>query len=1317
MASLLSEVPSSGKEGDMTVGKQGAVSEIHLLTTDTLLSELVNGCEVSLGGEKRLGIASSDARAMLDWYRRNPNKWAANLNGDDVEALIDLVGSEPPSVTPAVGAGDSPSGSRLRLLKLRAHRFAGLHVYGKTSEPPDIFEFAPEKPTTLFEGPNGSGKTSIANAIVWCLTGHLIRSQRVPEQGPVEFPCEVSHAHGTSTKHPMSAITPLPHAHSDLPVDGAPIPADGWVELTFCDARGNPLPSIVRRQERTPRGKIVEVAPDFAGIDLDPIAWRIATTMPALLPFLSIGSTSQLGEAVARLTGLADLVDLAKHSDKVSDRITARTVKEQNSKLEQAAQQYREQASDLQAIVDEHSDMTIEGGLPIVEAADTKDRLHTISNRFADLKTTRLAAAREVLGQTFEPEHRQARDGLEQSVRPAIEQVKQLFGLPAISRLLALKLDKEQAAKVVELVGAVEAESATLNELASSPDLARRAQLYARVSGWMHDHDEAHGDKCPICIRSLEGTVDPVTGRGVTDHLTEAAKDRDIVARTVAEWSSLWLGRLVRELPESFSREARRDLPSSPVDLLREGFLKELFETETMSGTLATLSSDATRLFNKHAVTLPAFEEPADFKLPEQLSAANALEQMIVRINRAVAFAEWRERNSAQLRKLSLIYQKGEEGSEDADRAISKRLAALLAIVEGATPLNSAIELVGRMIRSKGEYDRAETRIVACGKAKEALAIIAPLGGLAQTQVDALRTKLHRRSEHWRKEMFRNATEFAPELTNTGMDARGVLELRVGRQGVEAPAQHISNASALRGALLGFFLAFREHVLATRGGLEMLVLDDPQELLDNDNRERLARGLSKLARTGAQLLVTTHDRKFARSVVGENRADDAVAHVSVHPVNAVRPTLSLSPAIEEVDRKREDFFKNPDDAIRAQDYASALRVFLEGRLGDLFDELPYPAYSAGIKALTLFPLVNKLKGLVATGDGELFMSTTVRRFADNPALAFGAEARLVLNKSHHDKASISYMDVKNVAPQFAQLRSSIEDVHQQFRYHRWREPLVPNTPSDNVVGLKPMARPSFAVPLCPDIAAFVGKLSNEGTQDVAEEQLTGEWFDSKSLYFVRGETLGFAIPSGAVAVVESEPYPGRDQNLVIARPKGQVLARRLVRATGSTGISLAAQMPDPRQSRKSLIFDDSKVKLHRIVGAIFSTMPPPRGGDEATEIAEVPELGRITIAYRVKEDSAIPLALPGQIVLGGDELQPSDLDAWEGKLIAISLSTGANLFKRVGARLTGRLRHLRQFETIGGLGSSVVIATEPLDPAPDVPVMTSARKIVGVLYD
>ena len=148
-----------------------------------------------------------------------------------------------------------------------------------------------------------------------------------------------------------------------------------------------------------------------------------------------------------------------------------------------------------------------------------------------------------------------------------------------------------------------------------------------------------------------------------------------------------------------------------------------------------------------------------------------------------------------------------------------------------------------------------------------------------------------------------------------------------------------------------------------------------------------------------------------------------------------------------------------------------------------------------------------------------------------------------------------------------------------------------------------------------------------------------------------------------------------------------------------------------------MTYDEGKVRLYRIVGAIFTDMPPSVGGGEATPIANAPELTRIETAYRVREDSAIPLALPGQVILGGAELSSNDLNAWEGKLVAVTLKDGTSVFKRVGARLGGPLDHLRQFETIGGLGSSIVIATETIDDMASMPVMASARRVLGVLYE
>lgn len=1295
-----------------------ASRDIHLLTIDALLADLIGGRAVALGGGEQLTLASDDARAVLDWYRRNRGKWQVNLSAGDTNAIIDVIGTPPPTIEAEPGAGSAHAVRLLRLVKIEAHRFGGLHAYGRPSAPPASFVFEPGKPVTLTEGVNGSGKTSIANAIIWCLTGHLIRSQRPPEEGPLEFACEVTRDDGTTTTHAMSAITPLPPKSAELPPDGEPIPADSWVELTFADATGALLPPLRRTQNRTARGKLIETAPDLDAVGIDPIAWRIATTMPALLPFLSVGSASQLGEAVTRLTGLAELVDLARHAEKMSVRVRKTAMPEIESQRVVIVRHYQQAVDDLAAIVVETPTIAFEGTAPAVDEQNSADRIAEVTNHFVDLKAKALSEARDVLGDGFDPENKQSRDDLEGSIAPAIERLRTVGELPSISRLAALKVDTAGVATVVALLAQVETEAATLAQLAADPNWARRAQLYAKVSAWMHDHAHVDDGNCPVCVGQLHGACDPVTGAPIVDHLAEAARDREVIARTIAEWSAHWIGHLLQALPPAIAKEARGELPSDPAALLRAGLADELFASEPFRGALFALQADAVKLIDERLARLPEFTEPAARPLPTALATGAArLQQMIDRIDRALAFAEWRTDAGEALRAFLQAVRSGDDGDPDAPRAIGRRLTSLLRIVDGVAPLNAAIERVRRMEVARVDHVAKKERITACGRAATALDLLVPLGGLAQTQVETLRRKLHKRSEHWRRVIYRNATTFAPDLTGTDMNARGVLALKVGRDGVNAPAQHVSNASALRGALFGFFLAFREHVLATRGGLSLLVLDDPQELLDHDNRQRLARGLAAVAAAGAQLFVTTHDRRFARSLVAENRATDRVQHLSVHAVNLVHPTLSLSPTVEEVDRRRQAFLANPDSANDAQNYASDLRVFIEGRLGDLFDDLAEPAHATSTQALTLFPLLDRLRALIANGGGELFTNPVVKRFVDDPGLAEGALPRRVLNTSHHDKASITYMDVKDVEKDFARLRTGVEKVHEQFRLHRWREPLAPTDAADtNVQPLPVMTRPSFSVPVCPDIAAFTGSVPTGGSQDTATEQLDGSWFEGKALFYVRGETLGFAIPSGAVAIVEAEPYPGRDSNLVIARCQGNVLARRLVKAPGSLGVSLAAQMPDPRTPRPTMTYDESKVRLHRVVGAIFTDMPPPPGGGEASRVDTAPELARIEVAYRVREDSAVPLALPGQVILGGTELTSSELDALEGRLVAVTLDDGTSIFKRVGARLSGSLAHLRQFETIGGLGSSMVIATEVVDGGTSTPVMASARRVFGVLY-
>jgi hypothetical protein len=1291
---------------------------LHLLTIDILLADLVSGRVVIADQSIRFDLLKAESRSVLDWYRRNRSKWSANLQGQDCEAIIDCIANTPPTVAAPALSGEQER-KVLHLVKLVAHRFAGLHAYGSADDPPEDFVFDFVKAITLFEGWNGSGKTSLANAVIWCLTGQLLRAQRLPGDGSLEFSCQIDRDEHDASEHLITPVTPLPNRATWMPAASAKaVPADTWVELTFADEGGNALPPIRRTQSRKANGKLVEISSAPADLGVDPIAFRLGTTMPGMLPFLQVGSASELGVAVARLTGLADLIDLAKHASKIQTRISGAITKERQEQLAEIELLFGQVRSDLRQRIQDFPAMAPASPVPNVTDTNSAAEIEALNRHFVTLKADGLCAAKDVLGDAFDAERAEDRENLERCIGPAVDQLKKLTTLPSIERLGALKLEPDEITSVRGLLASVREEAATLAELGANPTLARRTQLYARVAAWMAEHDEAYNDTCSVCRATLKGVIDPETNILVVDHLEQAREDSIFVSKTIPQWAASWTGTLSRDLPAALRGELSKDLPSAPAELLRSGLADDLFATDGFTGTLAALRPSVRALSAKVLDAIPAFAEPAIDQLPDILRAATTgLAKMLRRIERALSFIEWIAAHREDLVAALAAIRRGPTEADAPNEAIGPKLDELALIVKGVAPISAAITLTERMTTTLTARNKKAGRISAGAKAAEALAAIIPIGDLARAQVDNLRILLHDRSEYWCDQVYQNATTFSPSPQQIGMDAKGIIDIQVGWDGIRAPAQHVSNASALRASLFGFYLAFREHVMKTSGGLSLLILDDPQDLLDYHNRQRLARTLSRLATDGAQILATTHDRGFGRTLVAEARTADLVEHRSVHPVNASRRTLETSLAIEELDRKRLAFINNIDSAIDAQDYANEARIFLEARLGDLFDDPAYPAYSTTTKAPSLIPLFDRLRGLVAGRSNELFKSPLVGRFCSDPGMAQGAETRRILNASHHDKSSISYADVKRVDDDFRRLRTGMERVHEEFRRYRWREPLTQEETHNNVVALHAMTAPAFDVRICQDIAAFTGYLPSGGSQDDAEEILSSTWFDDKVLFYIRHDTMGFAIPAGSVAIAEAETSAGHDHNLVIARRGTQTYARRLLRPRNGEGLSLSAEMPDPRTSRPTLSFEDRSVDIHRIVGALFSGLPPPEGREEGTEIESVPALARVEVAYRVREDSAVPLMLPGQIILGGRLLTATELDGFEGKPIAVTLDNGASILKRVGAQLSGELSHLRLFETIGAKGNSVVVAMETVEGGPDLPVMLFARAVIGVIYD
>lgn len=258
---------------------------------------------------------------------------------------------------------------------------------------------------------------------------------------------------------------------------------------------------------------------------------------------------------------------------------------------------------------------------------------------------------------------------------------------------------------------------------------------------------------------------------------------------------------------------------------------------------------------------------------------------------------------------------------------------------------------------------------------------------------------------------------------------------------------------------------------------------------------------------------------------------------------------------------------------------------------------------------------------------------------------------------------------------------------------------------------------AFDVPLFINLAAASGE---NGPPEVGEdhERFSIACLGEYAIYLINTENLGFSAPRNSRAIVSLTEAPVPDNSLVIALHEDKVYARRfLCHESNPEVVALSSESVNPMKRIRSLLLPAREVQILPIVGILFDDRRYwPRNG-EATLLDAYALPRAVTSVFKVREDSALPLALPGQKVLGADQILPSQLEENRGELVAVAFS-GREAFKRIGEAIPGHPR-LRLLESIGGLGDSFLIRTERIDndPFEDVPVFEMAYRIIGVLYD
>ena len=1205
---------------------------------------------------------------------------------------------------------------------MRAHGFAGLHIASTDKLSPEDFLYTFEAPLTLFEGMNGSGKTSLLNAIIWALTGEILRPQRQPESAKDEYLCELAVEEGNegASELKLTPIAPLPNpelfhpkAHADL--------TDTWVELTLADDAGTAF--VVRREQKWgAKGKPTYSEQGFDALALAPATLRTGTIMPGLLPFIQIGGASKLGEAIAELTGMTPLTSLASHAERVKKKIDGDLTRDRQKEIADCDVAYRRSRADLDAIIDAHA--AIKFGAAFPESLSDANAAKVFSDakvHFEGIKAKSLADAKQVLGESFNPENSNARRDLEDNIGPAMEAAKKIVDLPSAARLGGLgKVAAESLNEIKQAVAQLLIDGQELAALAAEPTKAARLRLYALLADWIGQHDVEVTDDltCMVCGGALTEVADPVTGKPVIQHLRDANEDARLVSQPLARWAKQARDTFIASLPSAIHQEINSIPYSHPGQLIEQALTVELFENRAFSGVLNALKENFTA---KCKTAIDAFSPLSGTGLPNKYLERNEFKELrdtLIRVDFAVRFSEWRQSKATEVSEMF----RGVLGSMKSDDQLPREgslldhMHQLRLIVQSVEPVNQAIVCCGRMIDDLAKQKKIEKRLGDYKKAGEALNDCKRLGSLVDEQVTELQGRLHKDAVRWRNHIYQGAfPSTAMELVDSRMETGGKLGLFVGTNGIAAPAQHVSNASALRASLVGFYLAYWHYLLRTHGGLRILLLDDPQELLDGDNKERLANSTAKLVESSAQLVMTTHDKQFARKVMIAAKEGAIRSDVQyVHPATKFRGTIFLSPSVESVQSAHDEYEDNEDDEKIARHYACECRIFIEARLGDLFDDAAFPAATISSLAPSLGDHIGKLRSLISTSSNELYRSKTLAAFCNDSALESTSATYKLLNKAHHGEAqSIRPTDVKAAHADLERLRRSVEKVHEEFRLYRRRAPLQ-NLPKE-LPSLEKLPVPKFDVFIQPNLAAFTLGAAFGESQEVSLERITSKWFEGKACFLIRTSNLGFTGPPSSIAIVNEQCERVEDRQLVIARRGKEVYARRILRAEGSDMITLAAETPDPRKSPPSMLLPEVDVGLHRIVGMLFEGVKnPPKSKQEAASVDGAEVLASVRSAYRIKEDSAIPLALEGQIALGGKALGPGDFDSNIGKYVALHLDTGTSLFKRIGERLPKPLDHLRRFETIGGFGVSDVVAVD--SDVEGFPRVLQAVLVIGILY-
>lgn len=891
-------------------------TRIDQLTQDEFVAAIIAGAQLLLPDGRTWAPLDEPLRRVLRgvWPDRirEPDR---NASPDEASDILAAVGTDDPlptwsSTAPIV------STPKWRLLAISVRHFGG--VNGPLGDDPVEIE-VPQQGLLVY-GRNGSGKSSLARAIIWGLTGHVIDTDGLDKPaGDV-----TSNYKSDDGAYAASLPTIVPFPTREQLND----PTKIRLPRVILKFRRQPSCTVLVERALTRTGRRFDQSCHFATFSDDgQLSWSPTDDVSTALGIprqalenaaLQVARLEKLNPSAERnplaagLERLSGLTRLGEISDRLADRLSRYLCVGYANGLQDDADRERTKVKDAL----ERMKSALEGaGLEPLPDGDTS--APDTCRQYLDKITTLLAPKRDAADQSLSDVLGVAKDvsppaNVQADLVRARDEISNLASADPLEILLSAWATPERSS---ELRRKAEEISARLERYRSlQQDRARkvRSALYSRIEKWAEDEGQTPVDwsDCPVCETDLADRNDPMLDEPIRQAAEQARRDAELLREDAARLDAAWSGELA----------GLWDGCPGVDDLGLLGRAPELLAIEPWRGR-----SDLLGLIAKKVLSAPPREaahadKPVAGDYLHTRAALATAETLAERLDfLAVAADDIRRKRSCVIREMNDVLQRVDEAlcsHEPIRRALSDLETARMALAAW-TPIHARVALAKSIGPRLADFRRVREAIDAI--------VAHALGTLKNRAIGEYYAKLYRAP--WTGQPQVHDVEAA-------QDARLNVLATVGD--VTGDGARLLNHSHLRAVLLAFAGALKENADRRSGGLDVMVLDDPQTLVDEINRDGLGSWLKALRGAKSCPVVFTHSDAFA-SVV---EAKLETPRMRVRPSCGMRDRghLLVIGGVNEIKELADQLLQSSDEA-NCTKLCAAIWVELEDRLRTYCDVL------------------------------------------------------------------------------------------------------------------------------------------------------------------------------------------------------------------------------------------------------------------------------------------------------------------------------------------------------------------------------------------